>query len=642
MVENYELLTYGELGFSPPAEPCWELGSRQPEMVLVVADLQALKEPGLALAREQGMSFYQIQARDNPLHREFFLRALGRETRRPVRWLAWVNAAAYGWNDVALIRRGAERMGLESLGNTAYLVGPEGSGKSALELLPESRARERLGQLLEDLPHLEPVESWPEPEAARKLAMQDPQGVRWAAFEQVASLTPAFPNRWRAVLADGWLGYLPDPLPGTAPWVPLGASWVRPEHLRREGDHWVDPAGFRWPYRELPPAPSAPAPSAFDSMLVLERREGDVFWHTEEGVVAARETLAREAARHPALVRVHKYRYVHRNRLSQLFLQGNRGVLKLDTGLEIDVRPDYQAAELARQLDLGASFGVFADDRLFHFWLRDFPFELARARGPALKAAFPRAVELIANTLFQAGVYRQTGGPTYPETLRDFFYFPLSPMLQRGGFLGRFPARLEAYFGLFRSTLHRFVYRYRLFSYRELGFEPQKGDFALGEQRPEVLLLLEKGGVAEDYARHLAREHGVSLVMSEGQPSLMACERLVEALRERGVREVRVVAYVDFDCYGWMIAEAFVKQLTFYGCRVVGLQHLVVPQRFRAQELELFARPIKLTTPAIVTKVERWMESGGGIGGRPLGLHLDTLQPFERVAQAFEELMRCW
>ena len=55
------------------------------------------------------------------------------------------------------------------------------------------------------------------------LIAQDAQGLVFYPKQQVCSITPAFPNRWRVVFADGTVAYHHGPLQA-GPWQRLAEA----------------------------------------------------------------------------------------------------------------------------------------------------------------------------------------------------------------------------------------------------------------------------------------------------------------------------------------------------------------------------------------------------------------------------------
>jgi len=102
---------------------------------------------------------------------------------------------------------------------------------------------------------------------------------------------------------------------------------------------------------------------------------------------------------------------------------------------------------------------------------------------------------------------------------------------------------------------------------------------------------------------------------------------------------VRVVAYVDYDTGGWIIGHAFVKQLRNLGVSVSQVDFLIREECFTAEEKHLYAHPCSMSTPAYRTKTLGWLKEGGGLDGKPMGIHSNHVQPYERVRDLCLQLL---
>ncbi len=462
------------------------------------------------------------------------------------------------------------------------------------------------------------------------LVAQDGEGLVFAREERVASLTPAYPERWRVVLADGTVAYRPGP-PGPGPWQPLGESLVLPQLLRATAEGWEDPAGFAFP-----PAPLKPVPleTVEDAIWALE----DNFWHTDEGLVPCELPLKEALQLHPYLRQLQPGRFFNPRRLERIRLQGSKAVLSFGGERQ-------QVVDRRWHSDLCETLGLTSLSRLepfrpglFRQFLREFPFELARARGEVLKAHFREADELMANLAWQARHYCGLGlNMGYGSDHGDFNYFPLGPALQRTGFMRTF--RINGpLFRRFEQMLGRMVGKDRLFTFAELGFADKgEGLRRIGKRRPEVILLAEKGGVG-DFCRGLAEQHDLSLFISGGVPRLVAVEFFVRALRQVYAGPVRVVALVDWDPGGHLVVTTLRLHLKRYGVKTPEEPlFLLRPELFTAEELELFPMTLTANTATEATVIGNWVERTGGIGGEARGITCNCLHPLERVVPALEQ-----
>lgn len=454
-----------------------------------------------------------------------------------------------------------------------------------------------------------------------RLPLQDEQGLLFWPLHQIASLVPEYRHRLRAVHADGRVAHTV----GATPFV---------QTLQ-------DPAGFPHPGPVTPvppPEPEAPLPNlpvTARQVRYLKGQAAQAWWHTDLGLLNAGTSAEQAARQHPHLIPAGRGTFLNPDRLERLTAEGKRFRLTLDTGEELFVShgargPLQQGLELESLYTLDESL-----DPLYAEGLRDWPYELATASAATLQRDHHDLRQLIANQIWQA--FRQPGD--YGRDHRGFWYVPLAPTLHRAGLLRELPAEdVRAHdptYLLYQTVLADLVGRYRLLTYRELGFRDPRPDLRhIGERRPELVVVAEKTSL-EDGVLALAREFGVSYVILGGLPSLLSTEFFAAALNQPAVR---VVSLVDFDPGGWIAADGFCQQLTRYGTAVTELRHLVTPDRFTAEELELYSAPIDSPTPASAGKVAAWLERSGGIAGEARRMHADHLRPPSRVVEAFRSL----
>lgn len=463
------------------------------------------------------------------------------------------------------------------------------------------------------------------------LLSEDPEGLRLWPKHQVAALSPAYPRRWRVVGADGSLSYRPE-APPEGPWVRLGDSWVYPPLLRREGDRWIDPAGFDHGDGDLPVL-SVPAD---DPRWALEQsEEHGPGWWTDQGFEPVEGSLEQAAAA-ACLVRTREATWVVLSRIRRLVPDKGRVRLILDNGQQRVVSEKYLP-------ELAAALGQ--DDfrhlhpyqaALFHLELREFPRELSSAPADYLRRHFAHPRPLIANFLWQALHYRQLGlDMGYGTTHDEFFYLPLSAALSRRGFMRQLDplskAKAERYY---EGIVAEMVGKERLFTFEQLGFEDSfEHRREIGALHPRVVLLVEKSGLAAG-ARTLARRYGISLVETGGVPNLIEVEYFLKALGGEG--PIVVVAYVDWDPGGYWAAHTLINQCLRYGVACAGGPHFLVrPEAFSAEELELYSRGLDEGD----SRATNWVGATGGIGGQARGIHCEWLRPFARVEKAMAGVM---
>ena len=276
-------------------------------------------------------------------------------------------------------------------------------------------------------------------------------------------------------------------------------------------------------------------------------------------------------------------------------------------------------------------------EALTRLFLREYPFEIARASAELLKAKFSSPHLLIANMIWQALEFSRLGmDKNYGYTHHGFFYNPLHATLDRAGFITDSFTKDDAE-ELYQRILARMVAEDRLFNFRDLGFRDK---FAhqreIGSRHPHIVLVIEKESLS-DAGIAAARHCGVSWIVTGGVARLVTVEFFCAALQEIYQGPVTAVDYGDFDPGGWLNGRTFVKHLQRYDTHCPDGPHFLIrPELYTQEELDLLSRPLSGKDG----RVDEWMAESGGIAGQPRGIHADWLQPPERVTQALEALLK--
>jgi len=477
------------------------------------------------------------------------------------------------------------------------------------------------------------------------IAMQDEEGLLFRPASEIAALVYDGFGRWRASLKDGRVAHIPGDRP-EGPWVPLGEAWVLPELLVRQGAFWVDPPGFAYPYQALEPSGWA-QPDPGTVITLCSKGTGSVL-HTSSGDSVSSLTAAQKSKEHPELVLISRGNYCNPQRLRRIERDQTRHRLVFDDGSSLLVSHKFHF-KAARRLGLPHFFhlephvpGVWRDDK------RDYPYDIGNARGDQLKRDFRSARHLLANILWQILRRRKLGIPDhlYPD-YREIWYFVVKTALYRAGFLNRAEIGWDPHhrapstpsFLLLQTLLAQMVGEDRLCTFREIGFEDKdKQAYRIGDRLPHVLIVCEKDSLG-DKLEYLSDQFGVSYVVLGGQPSLLATQFFVEKIRAVG--PMRIIAYVDYDPAGWIIARSYLVQLARYGIETPWGIHgyLVRPESFSAEELELHALPLEADSAASAGKNELWMQETNGIYGEEKSISANRLDPVERVAEVLAGLL---
>jgi len=607
-----ELILVRELGLSEPQPNRRQMGERHP-LDWLLAPWGKRREALAAVAPLSMSVFFYLKA--NRLELEFLAWQLQRAHPGRVRLFLWGKVPPS-------LRANLESCGLEV------------SGEVRVHQLQELEA------LLQQPPPPPPPKP-PPPLWLRRLAVQVEGGLLFIPFAQVASLTPVAVGRIRVVRNDGSQFYRPGPMPD-GPWVALGESRVRPEHLRRVGEQWEDPGGLRYPLAALANAPAVEtAPE--DQVLRLQNTDAGCRWVTDAGQQDEAGPAELAAAKHSGLVRVGRGLWVNRHRLECTRMAHLYVLARLDDGFEFRLHRNGYARHLAQALGLAdpARLPPY-NSGYFNLQIRDYPYEIATAPAAVLRRDFTHPRQLMANVAWQSFTIPGLG---YGTSFSDFFYMPLQIVLHRAGFLPRaaltgrslLKDRLKL---LFQLTMLDMAWKYRFFTYREFGFEDENPqNRVIGQRRPDVLLVVEKGDLLTRYGHQLQKQYGVSLHITDGNPKMLDTEYLAEDLLRAGISEIEGLFYGDYDVGAWGGARGLVKQLLMLGIRCRRRRHLVWPHCFRVEELVLHSQPIEAPHPSFAAKLARWMQETGGIAGQPRAIHANWLQPYERVLERFGAML---
>ena len=308
-------------------------------------------------------------------------------------------------------------------------------------------------------------------------------------------------------------------------------------------------------------------------------------------------------------------------------------ILTLDSGKKVRVTTKWVPS--VRSF-LGLDDYTPQPEALTRWFLREYPFEIARASAELLKTHFSSARRLIANILWQALEFNRQGiDKGYGYTHHGFFYKPLHATLERAGLINeRFTK--QAAEELFQRILARMIEDDRLFDYRAFGFHDEHAHHReIGSLRPHIVLIIEKDCLT-DAGIAAARHSGISWIVTGGVARLIGVEFFCAALHPVYQGPLTVINYGDFDPGGWLNGRVFVKHLQRYDTPCPeGPQYLVRPELFTQEEIDLFSRPLSHKDG----RVDDWVAESGGINGQPRGIHADWLHPPERVQQALQSLI---
>ena len=243
---------------------------------------------------------------------------------------------------------------------------------------------------------------------------------------------------------------------------------------------------------------------------------------------------------------------------------------------------------------------------------------------------------LVRATLVQALADIRAGRePRVEGNIRTFWYRWLKPIV--GRLAAEDLGRLDPYRVLVHE-LAEMVGSERQFDYADFGFADDNWENRrIGVGRPQVIVFAEKAGWFQ-LLRRVHAAHDVTVLALGGKPSLLTSEytarHVKAALAAAGLgKAVSLLALVDWDPDGAIVASSFAEQLGVFGLEVRECELLIRPERFDAEALRLFGHEVRATTMA-----RRWLAGGGGIEGRLVGLSAEAMAVVEAEALVAERV----
>jgi hypothetical protein len=172
--------------------------------------------------------------------------------------------------------------------------------------------------------------------------------------------------------------------------------------------------------------------------------------------------------------------------------------------------------------------------------------------------------------------------PPLRELIRTFWYMYVKPPLSRAGALAQ---ETDQYAQLIDNIVFM-VKGINVMEYKDIGFRDENQANRSVGANANIILFSEKLG-HQDFLSDIAKKYNVSILALGGQPSVLNIEYFVESLQKARInlqRSFYLFSIVDYDPSGWIIREAFVKNLTFYGITNTRVFDLINPDMLTPEE----------------------------------------------------------
>jgi len=195
--------------------------------------------------------------------------------------------------------------------------------------------------------------------------------------------------------------------------------------------------------------------------------------------------------------------------------------------------------------------------------------------------------------------------PPLNELIRTFWYMYIKPTLSRADALSH---KVNQY----KQLVYQFVNMVRdldLMRYSDIGFRDDNESHRRVGANANIVLFSEKLG-HQSFLSEIAGRYRVSIIALGGQPSVLNLEYFVDDLKANSVnlrRSFYLFGIVDYDPSGWIIRDAFINNLKFYGVKNIHTFDLITPDMLTVEEVELSRYRIR-AGKTMTTKNKDWLK----------------------------------
>ena len=195
--------------------------------------------------------------------------------------------------------------------------------------------------------------------------------------------------------------------------------------------------------------------------------------------------------------------------------------------------------------------------------------------------------------------------PPLKELIRTFWYMYIKPTLSRAGALA---TKADQYAQLVDNIVFM-VKGIKVMRYKDIGFRDDKQTHRRVGGNANIVLFSEKVG-HQDFLSEIADKYNISILALGGQPSVLTVEYFVDELKKQNInlrRSFYLFGIVDYDTSGWIIRDAFINDLEFYGIANTRVFDLIHPDMLTPEEIAV-SRVLIKTSEEMRTKNRDWLK----------------------------------
>ena len=228
------------------------------------------------------------------------------------------------------------------------------------------------------------------------------------------------------------------------------------------------------------------------------------------------------------------------------------------------------------------------------------------------------------NLVWQMKERVSSGEKPFHELIRTYWYMYIKSTLARADSLSK---NTDQYKKL-TENIADMVRVFKLMTYKDIGFRDENEANMKAGVNANFIPFSEKLGHF-GYLTELQQQHNVSVIALGGQPSVMNMEYFVDDLKK--VKSGQVLAdrpmmlrlpapaakinlrrsfylysIVDYDPSGWIIRDAFIRNLNHYKIKNTKVYDLINPDMLSEEQIMLARYPIK-AGPDMEAKNRKWL-----------------------------------
>jgi len=181
----------------------------------------------------------------------------------------------------------------------------------------------------------------------------------------------------------------------------------------------------------------------------------------------------------------------------------------------------------------------------------------------------------------------------------------IKPTLSRAGALA---IKADQYAQLIDNIVFM-VKEIAVMEYKDIGFRDDNQAHRRMGANANIILFSEKLG-HQEFLSDIADKYNVSILALGGQPSVLNVEYFVDTLKEAKInlqRSFYLFSIVDYDPSGWIIRDAFMNNLKFYGIPNTRVIDLIHPDMLTPEEIK-FSRYLIKDVESMRIKNKNWLK----------------------------------